>query len=103
MSIPIVPIDPKLVKGGQANLWTEHMRDEELEGTHLVPNAVNRGEYERHIQGLQRGNTTGLEPSTRPADITPLPDPADPGRGSRRPQSGADRPPTDPPESPTRP
>jgi general secretion pathway protein D len=61
---PHVASDPEML---------DEMRDDEIDGTHLVPDAVSPGAYERHMQGLQRGNTTELKPTTRPLDITTLP------------------------------
>lgn len=54
---PHVASDPALL---------EQMSNDEVDGTHLVPNAVRPGVYDEHRQGLQRGRTA--------PPVTPEPD-----------------------------
>ncbi len=69
----------------------EQMREQEMDGTKLVPNAVDRNAFDQHMRGLERGDVGALSqeprdemigpPATRPAEQEST---TRPSRGGRR-------------------
>ena len=51
----------------------DQMSDDELKGTQLVPNAVRPGEFQRHMDNMQRGSTVGDTPAARNPGPTTVP------------------------------
>lgn len=56
---PHVASDPDLL---------ENMTEQELKGTRLVPDAVQKGAFQEHMKGMERGDVGGMPQSNLPRD-----------------------------------